>query len=167
MIRRFGILLPVLLSLLVLACEKDDICVEGDTPMMIVRFYDQANPDQTKSVSDLRVIGLGRNSTLNTFTDRSDLDSIALPLDASAVRSGFILISNSADDNGNETGNRDTVYVDYEVREEFVSRACGFVARFESLSTQLQGEPDTWIKGIEFLKEEITDQTTAHVKILH
>lgn len=167
MIRRIGIILPVLFLVMLLACEKDDICVEGDTPLLIVRFYDQENPDAVKSVTDLRVIGIGRNSTLNTFSDRADLDSIALPLDPGATRSGFIMISNSGEQDGAETGNQDTLYINYQVREEFISRACGFVARFEDLSFELNGGAESWIDEVEFLKNEVTDQTSAHVKIYH
>lgn len=166
MIRRIGIILPLLLISL-LSCEKDDICVEGDTPLMVLRFYDQQNPGEPKTVTDLRVIGIGRNATLNTFADRADLDSIALPLDPAASRSGFIMISNSAEENGVETGNLDTLYIDYQVREEFVSRACGFVARFENLSFELAGGADPWIQEVEILRDEVTDQTSAHVKIYH
>lgn len=167
MIRRIGIILPILILTSLMACEKDDICVEGDTPLLVLRFYDQENPAETKNVTDLRVIGIGRNATVNTFSDRADLDSIALPLDPAASRSAFIMISNSGEENGVETGNSDTLYIDYQVREEFVSRACGFVARFENLSLEIAGGAEPWIQDVELLKDEVTDQTSAHVKIFH
>ena len=31
----------LLLFLILLSCEKDDICVDGDTPHLIIRFYDK------------------------------------------------------------------------------------------------------------------------------
>lgn len=167
MIRYCGALFTVIVLIILSGCEKDDICVAGDTPLLIIRFYDQDASDATKSVSDLRIIGLGRNSTVNTFTDRSDLDSIALPLNIAASSSGFIFISDSGEENGNETGNRDTVYFNYEVREEFLSRACGYVARYDSLETNLAADTENWISEIEILQNTISDQSQAHVAIYH
>ena len=58
------------------ACEKDDICIEGDTPQLVIRFYDIENPTEYKAVPGLRVAGAGKEFTVSTFADRSDLDSI-------------------------------------------------------------------------------------------
>lgn len=154
-----------LLSLL--SCEKDDICVEGDTPLLIIRFYDAENPLEFKSVSSLRVVGLGQEFTVDTFADRSSLDSISIPLRINQPDTGFIFISESATQDDLETGNLDTLSFTYNTREEFVSRACGFIANFEDLNESLTNDGDNWIQSIEVISNTINSQASAHVEIFH
>ncbi len=154
------------------ACEKDDICVDGDTPLLIIRFYDAADPTAFKEVPGLRVIGLGNDVVVDTFTDRSStLDSIGIPLKTIDPLTAFTFILDSADDeNGVEVGNSDTVTFAYEIEEEFVSRACGFVVNYDNLSSDFTASPENWIQSIEIVKTQVTletEETTAHVKIFH
>lgn len=149
------------------ACEKDDICVDGDTPLLIIRFYDNDNPGELKAVPNIRVIGLGQNSTVNTIADRTSLDSIALPLRINEPNTGFILISDSADEDDLETGNIDTLTFDYNTLEVFVSRACGFVANYDELGELLTTDSENWIQNIEIVSPLVQKQDSAHVKIFH
>ena len=149
------------------ACEKDDICVDGDTPKLIIRFYDNENPGELKAVPSLRVVGLGQSTTVNTFADRSSLDSIALPLRINEANTGFILISDSADEDDLETGNNDTLTFDYSTLEVFISRACGYIANYDDLSELLTSDSENWIQNIEIVSPLIQQQDSAHVKILH
>ena len=64
----------------VASCEKDDICVEGDTPLLVIEFYDIADTTTLKNVPSLRVVGLGQAITVNTVADRSALNKISIPL---------------------------------------------------------------------------------------
>ena len=46
--RLIGLLLMACMAvvcLLVSACEKDDICVDGDTPLLVITFYDYTVPE--------------------------------------------------------------------------------------------------------------------------
>jgi hypothetical protein len=157
------------------ACEKDDICVDGDTALLIIRFYDAANPTEFKAVPGLRVGGVGNNFTVNTIADRtSTLDSIEIPLKTDTPLTGFVFIMDSAsDDDGNETGNSDQLNFSYEVKESFISRACGFVANYENLNSDFTATPENWIQNIEIVKTTVkleteeTEETTAHVKVFH
>jgi hypothetical protein len=149
------------------SCEKDDICVEGDTPLLIIRFYDAENPLEFKSVSSLRVTGLGQEFSVDTFTDRSTLDSISIPLRINQPDTGFVFISESATEDDLETGNQDTLSFSYNTREEFASRACGFIANFEQLSESLTSDGDNWIQSIEIIDTTINSQASAHVEIFH
>ena len=161
----------ILLYLLILAgvnsCEKDDICVEGDTPLLIIRFFDAQNPTESKSVTNLRVTGLGQQSPVDTFTDRSTLDSIAIPLRINQPDTGFLFISESADEDGVETGNTDTLTFSYTTQEVFVSRACGFVANYNDLTDSLEADADNWIQSIEIITPTINSIDAAHVEIFH
>ena len=42
-------LLLLFVFIAISACEKDDICVDGDTPLLIIRFYDAADSATLKS----------------------------------------------------------------------------------------------------------------------
>ena len=165
------LLLALLVGLAVAAfysCEKDDICVEGDTPLLIVTFFDAEAPEESKSVTRLRVLGLGREEPVGTFNDRSNTDSIALPLRTDGSQTGFVFIFQSESaENGEETGNRDTLYFDYQTREEFISRACGFVARFENLESRTAADGEPWIDAIEIRQSSVITTDSAHVSIFH
>jgi hypothetical protein len=159
--------LALLCAFFIVSCEKDDICVDGDTPLLIIRFYDQANPESTKSVNGIRVIGIGNGSPVNTFTDRSSLDSISLPLRLDMGATDFIIIRDSEDDNGMEIGNTDTVRFTYSPGRSFVSRACGFIGQYEDLTSQLTTDTDNWIQSIEIAAPLVQSIDSAHVKIFH
>lgn len=163
----FGILL---LIITISACEKDDICVEGDTPQLVIRFYDAENTTEFKAVPNLRVVGAGKNVTVNTFTDRGTLDSIAIPLNPGETISEFLFIIDSADDeDGFEAGNIDGLDFSYEVQEEFIGRACGFIANYENLTATTTPDAEIWIQNVEVAKAMVKTEDTlsAHVKIFH
>lgn len=152
------------------ACEKDDICVEGDTPQLVIRFYDIENPTEFKAVPGLRVAGADKDVTVSTFTDRSDLDSIAIPLNPGANISEFLFIINSVDDDdGFEAGNIDGINFSYEIQEEYIGRACGFIANFDNLNSTTTTDTENWIQNVEITKTLVIQEDTlsAHVKIFH
>lgn len=161
-----GLLFCLLLSG-AMGCEKDDICVDGDTPLLVIKFYDIEDPETAKAVSSLRVIGLGKEDPVNTFTDRSSLDSIALPLRPEEEETTFVLILDSAEEDGIETGNADTLQFSYETLGSFVSRACGFVANYENLDSRLESDTLNWIQNIEVINPSVQTQDTTHVSIFH
>lgn len=155
-------------GILLLACEKDDICTEADTPLLVLTFFDSESPAEPKSVTRLRVIGLGNSAVADTFADRSNRDSIALPLRLDTGRTGFVFIFQSENDSeGAETGNRDTLYFDYTTREVFASRACGFVVQYEDLQAEAPADDDTWIEEVEIIQASVTTSESAHVSIYH
>ncbi len=161
----------ILLCIFFSACEKDDICVDGDTPLLIVRFYDAENPTEFKAVPGLRVVGVGNGFPVDTFGDRTSLDSISIPLKTIEALTEFTFITDSADDeNGAETGNVDALGFTYETKQEFVSRACGFIVNYENLNSNFTTAPENWIQSLEIVKTTVrleTEETTAHVKVFH
>ena len=164
--KQLFLLIVILGAFLISACEKDDICVDGDTPLLILRFYDAQDTANFKSVASLRIIGEGQEDPLSAF-DRTTTDSVAIPLRADQSPSQFLLILNSADEDDLETGNIDTLSFSYTVEEVFVSRACGFIANYNDLSPQLTSGSDNWIQSIEVVDTTVTNQFSAHVKIFH
>ena len=166
--RKFrAVFLYTLLLVGVNGCEKDDICVEGDTPLLIIRFYDVDNPLEAKAVTNLRVTGLGQENPVDTFADRTSLDSIAIPLRIHQPDTQFSFISESADEDGVETGNTDMLTFSYTTQEVFVSRACGFIANYDELTDSLEADADNWIQSIEIITPTINSFDAAHVEIFH
>jgi len=150
------------------SCEKDDICVEGNTPLMVIEFFDIDNPDTPKNVTTLRVVGQGQTVTVNTVADRAGLNKITVPLKTVGDTTSFLFISNSADnEDGFEIGNIDTVTFNYARLEEFKSRACGFIVNYEELAGSFQTDTENWIQDIEIIRSQISNADSTHVKILH
>lgn len=160
--------LILMLVLPFLGCEKDDICVDGDTPLLIVRFYDAADTVSLKQVNGLRVIGIGNGNPVDTFSDRSATDSIGLPLRLDSNTTSFAFILNSADDgDGLETGNPDTLSFQYDIQSQFISRACGFVGTYENLQQSVLPDSESWISDVEVTRAFVQFSDSAHVKIFH
>ncbi|MEM9686985.1 MAG: DUF6452 family protein [Bacteroidota bacterium] len=156
-----------LLFFLLLGCEKDDICVDGNTPHLIIRFYDKENPELTKSVTTLRITGEGLSDPLSTV-NRITTDSIAVPLRSSENNTVFSFISDSGDNgDGMEMGITDVIRFDYQTREVFVSRACGYIANYDDLNVMVTMDGDDWIDAVEITNTTIADEVAAHIKIYH
>ncbi len=167
--KNFGYGILVFICLFTIAsCEKDDICVEGNTPLMVIEFFDIDDRDTPKNVTAFRAVGEGQTVTVNTVADRTSLSSITVPLKTDIDNTGFLLISGSDDnDDGFEIGNIDTVTFNYARLEEFKSRACGFIVTYEELDGALQTDTDNWIQEIEIIQTEIINSDSTHVKIYH
>jgi len=150
------------------SCEKDDICVEGTTPLMVIEFFDINDRETLKDVTALRVVGEGQTITVNTVADRTNVNLITVPLKTTEDSTSFLLISDSDDnDDGAEIGNIDTVTFEYARLEDFKSRACGFIVNYEELSGALQTDTDNWIQEVEIIRSEIINSDSTHVKIYH
>jgi len=150
------------------SCEKDDICINANTPLLVITFYDINNTTIVKAVPSLRVGGIGHEFTVNTIADRTNLDSIGLPLKTNDVTTSFAFIKDSEDnDDDLEIGNADVITFNYKIIEDFKSRACGFVANYGNLTATLTSDADQWIQDIIITDTLVKNQAAAHVKIYH
>ncbi len=154
------------------SCEKDDICVDGDTPLLVIGFFDAADTTESKRVTALRIFNTDITTVLDneSFNDRSNSpDSLSVPLRTNEVTTSYHFISDSADDadTEEETGNVDTLTISYQVRENFISRACGFVANFDDVSISLSEGAENWIQDIQIVQSTIENSNNIHVKIFH
>ena len=150
-------------------CERDDICPESTptTPNLIIRFYDSENQENLKSVNSLTILGEGNEIE---YIASSTTDSIAIPLKTDTNSTTFLLYSNSTFENGEITGNPDTVTFEYDTQELYVSRACGYKTVFEitDINLETQADSDLWIQFIPFQEIiPVNDETSAHVQIFH
>lgn len=167
--KKIGILAAILLFTGFTSCEKDDICVDGDTALLIVNFYDfEAEEETEKAVTKLRVVGEGQDTTVDTVVDRTDLTTVSVPLRANETTTTYNLISNSADnEDGDETGNTDTVTFNYATNEVYISRACGYVIHYNELTSTLTEDAENWIKNVEVVETTVENIAVTHVKIYH
>ncbi|RXR16281.1 hypothetical protein EQG63_11690 [Flavobacterium amnicola] len=161
----FG-LFTLLFALSIWNCEKDDICEDGTptTPKLIIEFYDNDNPTNTKNVTDLKVTAEGMTSSL----EYNAVSKIELPLktDADLVKYNLVLNSKNADIT---LQNEDKITINYTRKDIYISRACGFKTLY-NLNTNPNGMPLTtdsnnWIKEIKIQKFTIENENETHVKI--
>ncbi|WP_422859380.1 DUF6452 family protein [Flagellimonas sp. S174] len=152
------------------SCERDDICVDADTPLLVLGFFDSEDTTLAKDVPTFRVLETILNTEINTIDGgTSSLDSIGVPLRTDTVTTSFALITNSATDadTGEETGNIDTLTITYTTREDFVSRGCGFIINFDELDVQLTTDSENWIQDLSIQQQTIENSNNVHVKIFH
>ncbi|MGB0294779.1 MAG: DUF6452 family protein [Flavobacteriaceae bacterium] len=169
MSQRIKLLLSIMGCILLTQCEKDDVCVEGDTALLHIAFYDKDATDEQplpKVVNKLRVISVDENATVNTFTDRSSQDDILIPLDSRKNIGDFILISNSATEDNLETGQIEDIRISYTPEAVYISRACGFVGQYADLGIEQTGL-SSWISSIEINNTRIDNSDEIHVSIFH
>lgn len=145
------------------ACEKDDICIDADTPSLVIRFYDVLDTTQLKDAQNLIVSGLLPEGSQDTI-DNVALDSIVLPLRVDSNTTSFILSRQTSIDDKNI----DTLTFNYETKEIYKSRACGYIVNYENVSATASEPSDSlWIKEVRFVSTNIENTFSAHVKILH
>ncbi|MEC8832525.1 MAG: DUF6452 family protein [Bacteroidota bacterium] len=173
-------IIPILLIASMLfyisSCEKDDICIDGDTPLLVIGFYDNEDTTAFKTVSSIRVINMDIDSVITNdsyvgaFGDRSNItDSILVPLRSNATTTMYQIISDSADDSETEleTGNIDTLTISYDLGEAFISRACGFVTNYNNISISVTEGGENWIQDISVVQPNVENTDNIHVKIFH
>lgn len=156
-------------------CEKDDICPESTqtTPRLVITFYDIDNTQERKNVESLAVYAV-RDNELVLIEDISGIttDSIAIPLRNDIGVSNFNFIKNYSVENDVIFGDPNHIYIDYEINDVFISRACGFIANYSIttlLNYDLMADPPItgWITGYEIINSTVTNENQSHVKILH
>ena len=134
-----------------ISCERDDICLDGITPHLTIRFYDFDDQTETKSISQLSIFFSGT-------------DSIYVPLKVTANSTQFVFTVNSYDVT---LLNRDTLTVNYSTEAIYVGRSCGYKSIFNNITYAPVDDGDMWIQKIEMITEQIENETTANVKIFH
>jgi len=151
--KKYIILFMAFLTTL-LSCEKDDICVEENTPSLIISFYDNDDHEQLKKLTNSYIWVVGMDS-LNNYNNNS-LDSIAVPLNLSENATKYIVENNAI---------KDTIEFNYSRKDTFISRSCGYITIFENLA--IGNNTTHWIKDTEILNATIENETFTHINIYH
>ncbi len=157
----FSLLLSIIWS-----CERDDICIEENTPHLIIRFFDHENPTEYKKVINLKVQIEGIDGDYTNETITALTDSIAIPVKVTEDITSFKLILNG---NNQDDANEDIFDLNYIREDVFVSRSCGYKTLYYDVTTSLINDNNNWIKSIETVKDpqDILNQNSDHVKIFH
>ncbi len=108
--------------------------------------------DQHSPVDSLTVRGLGREDSL-LYAAVNNVSTITLPINGSAVESGFIVDF----DRGT-----DTVWFSYDVKPWFLSPECGFILNFELLETR---HSVNVIDSVVIVNREITSFDETNIRI--
>jgi len=165
--------------LLVISCEKDDICTtpNADTANLVINFYDQLDQTTAKAVTNLLVVGVndsgGDELSYGTVSTR---ESITIPLRILENNTSYRLIKDYAiNDSGTpndttddfETGNEDVIVINYVNEELFISKACGFKNIFNDVNFGFTADADNWILNTTVINNKIETEDNAHIHIFH
>lgn len=163
-----NIMLFTIVAFLLTSCEKDQICLEENTPKLIIRFYDAENTKKFKNVVNLKVQIEGIDGDFENETILVLTDSIAIPIKVTADLTKFKLIFKGNNEDPLDD-NEDVFNLTYTRDDEFVSRSCGYKTLFYDTNYQLETDEDNWIKSIETItgQQNILNENSAHVKIFH
>lgn len=177
-IRSILLLIPLFLSLS--SCEKDDICdpSTSTTPRLVIEFYDYANQATTRTVSNLKVTGVGGNPlgiVFNTATNDTkylaNASKVSIPLETITNSSKFAFILNAT---STTTIATDSLQFNYSHNDVYISRACGYKTIFNLKGTNdksyiLNNNPNQtsgfWIQKIDVIQPNVSNENETHVKI--
>jgi len=156
------ITLSLLLAVSFWNCEKDDICAEGTpvTPRVIIEFFDAADPETPKNVTNLGVIATG--STDGFAFNGTNKIEVSLRTNVDTTELDFVL--NGAD---NDPANDETVTLtfNYERSNVFISRACGYKTIFNLTNVLPTDFTGTWISSLTIEQPNIINENETHIKI--
>ena len=148
--------------LMLLSCEKDDICLEGTpaTPRIIILFKDHENPQAKKQVTKLLIKGLGQVDSLTIFSG----DSIAIPL-----RNNYEFTQYEFTLNTSSPTLSDSLQINHRQFDIYINRACGYKSNFilENPFYYKLTNGDGWIKSIEKIRDTLSDEKKSHLAIYH
>lgn len=170
----------LLLFSVFISCERDDICAEATptTPHLIIEFYNVTEPTETKSVDNLRVVGLDNDENeLEVYQSATSTASISIPLRTidndddpdNDITTKFSFYKDYEINEDDEiSGNQDILSIRYSTEEIFVSRACGYKTIFNYVEVIRETDGDEWIVQILYDNPLTVDnETETHVQIFH
>lgn len=152
-----------ILPLVLIACEKDDICNEGTpgTPRLIVRLFDKDNSSTLKSATGY-IQEINQEKPYLNFSS----DSISFPYNTSQnyTRYAFGIINPTTNDTI-----IDTLQFNYHSRiDTYTRRACGFKAEFTIADPAFESiNSPQWYVRSEVLTHTLKNEEQAHVAIYH
>lgn len=160
-----SIALLLIISTYLLSCEKDDICADGTptTPSLVIEFYQKNDPGVPKNVTDLECFVTGSNKI-----DTIKGTKMTLPLRTDANTTEWNLRYNEVRGSQKIT-NTDVLKFNYQTKNTYLSRACGFKTTFvldadtEKMNPIDDGKP--WILDFKVEKTIIENENEVHIKI--
>ncbi|UYW01691.1 hypothetical protein K5I29_01830 [Flavobacterium agricola] len=148
--------------LLFWSCEKDDICAEEDptTQAVVLEFFDKNDPTKAKNPNQLLAYVSGKDIAI-----AAEGNKLVLPLMVNANTTTWNLVLNGNNDNATDDI-ADVVTFNYEVEQQYVSKACGYKANFILNPTDGVTTTHNWISAIEVINPNIVNPNEIHIKVL-
>lgn len=161
------------------SCEKDDICDANTptTPRIVIEFYDFNNSSVLKNVTNLKVIGKGKDEAyiFNTGATNetrylTNGNKIMIPLKTDGNSTTYQFILNSGNSNS-DLIDTDEVTFNYTRNDVYVSRACGFKTLFTFdpinpyIQTTIPTNKPKWMQYISVEKSNIDNEDETHIKV--
>ena len=138
------------------ACEENDICIDQKTPNLIIKFNNENNPKE--KMDSLFVSIKNSDDTYTAIAGGLGKDSIVFPLPLEKTNHTTIAVSRRS----TVPDFLDVITINYDYHTEFVSKACGFKAVYNILN--IESPTTNFIKSYKILRNEVTDQISAHIQ---
>lgn len=153
-----------LVSLLIVNCEKDDICTEETptTPRLVIDFFNSENPSVPRSVNQLQV----KSPDVEQAMLFNGVSQIAIPLKTFEDETVYEFTINS----DQTTANTDIIRINYVRNEIYISRACGYKTHFGLSPANgfiVESDPENWIQDYSIQRTLIESEEDAHIKIFY
>lgn len=155
------------ISLFILSCEKDDICISSapSTPELVLQFFDKNTPEKPKNISSIYVKADGQTDGL-VFTE---VDRVNIPLQTNQSQTNYTFYSNFNPADGSYD-NEDRLTVNYTPIDSYISRACGYRTLFalnQNDGVVIEPDSDNWLSNPEIINHSVILSDSTHVKVFH
>lgn len=144
------------LSLFFIACEEDDICLEGTSPRLGIKF----ESTDTQTQDSVIIFRKGSDDVFSQVYADTVTDSVYIALRLDDITETQLILSTRTYD----TSLYDTLTVSYTPETLFVSKACGYKTVYQDVSYQTTFN---FFTELEVLKTEITDESTADILLTY
>lgn len=139
--------------ILLISCEKDDICIEGsdNTKKITIGFLDNETKNP-KGISLESVRGIDNDSILEELAG----NTIKLPLKVNKNKTTFIMKFNSIED---------TLEINHFSIHKYLNRSCGFISNFLIKSSTEISKNSGWIKEVSIENDSIFNEEKTNIYI--
>ena len=149
-----GLHLILISLILILSCEKDDICIEGsdNTNRITIGFFFFLTKNPT-GISLVNLKSIGNDSIIHeTFSGQS----IKLPLKVNSTKTQFLFDNNDL---------IDTLTIYHQSIHQYLNRSCGYKSNF-IINSQTEITKQTgWIREISVIKDSIFNEEETNIFI--
>lgn len=141
------------LVILIISCEKDDICIEGsdNTKKITIGFLDNETKNP-KGISLESVRGIDNDSIL----EKLEGNTIKLPLRVNNDKTIYIMKLNSIED---------TLEINHFSIHKYLNRSCGFISNFLIKSSTEISKNSGWIKKVSIENDSIFNEEKTNIYI--
>ena len=158
--------LIVLMAFVLTGCQRDDICSAATqtTPMLLISFFDEEDPETPKPAPNLLVRELSYDTIIY---NRESAAEIRIPLRVDTETTEYEFTLNAPATDAEDESNTDRITFSYNPEEVYISRACSFKVKFMDLEARIIEDNESWIQSFTIEEENIENETSVHIFIYH